>query len=598
LYKNDDNKLESKLIAALKKSSSPIQIGTSGIYNGESFVVIGRCKLTFENETISFFTIFYANNKIGILAVNTGVYSIGHFEALTQEQVNIVNGVVHAKQTNLNFNEIPCVCTNTQTTKEIEVEGNFYFSNTFTEIKYYSFTYQTKSKLIFFKGNEIATNVLLENAISFSELQLQNLRKIEETIIPCTICKNPIKIYDEDNAVVVNCKKCDSNFYYLSHQLKQNGKNQTKSTKIHFELGEVLAFYNHDYTITGICEKEDFTIYKSKWREYCLYHPTEGYLFLNEFDGHWIVVNKLFSNADTTEDFEIIEFDNKQYELYNKYSYKTIYIEGNFPYKLHYNKQLTCLEYIAPPVMVIKEKHGNNINWFAAKHVSQKELQKQSKKNLPYKVGIGAIEDKGQVQAKTIFLVALFCLLFTVVVQFVTNTNKTNKNIVNENYNFPDSVNTVLYSINNVELNNNSSNLNVEVTAAVSNAWFELNIEAINNATGERFYAEQGLEFYSGYDDGEYWKEGTNTEDVTISKIPKGIYTINLIALQEASNQKVRDFNVSITYDTPIFRNFFIVFVGILLIALLAYARSYYINVRRWENSPYYELKYPSTSNE
>ena len=98
-----------------------------------------------------------------------------------------------------------------------------------------------------------------------------------------------------------------------------------------------------------------------------------------------------------------------------------------------------------------------------------------------------------------------------------------------------------------------------------------------------------------------YESNATNcydVNDVTISKIPKGVYTINLTAMQEAGNNKVSSFNVSVVYDLPIFRNFMLVFIGILLFALIAFIRSYYINIRRWENSPYYEIKYPSTSNE
>jgi DNA-directed RNA polymerase subunit RPC12/RpoP len=598
LYKNEEQKLEAKLIKPISNTSSPIQMGTTGVFNNESFTVIGRCKMIFENETISFFTIIFSDNNVGILAVNTGVYTIGKFVAINDDQLNTIKGIIKPKTSSFIYNDVNCICTNVQSSIGIEAEGNFYFTNVFNDVKYISFSYESNSRLVFLKGNQNIQNALLETFVTCNELQLQNLRTVSHTIVSCTVCKNSIKVSDIDNLIVANCNKCASNLLFKNNQLKQYDKNNTKSLKIYFNIGEVLEFYNHTYTIIGICIKEDFTIYKSKWREYCLYNPTEGYLFLNEFDGHWIIVNKLFSNADTSEEFEIIEFEKKQYELYNKYSYKTIYIEGCIPYYPWHNKQQTSLEYIAPPTMVIKEKFGSNVNWFAAKHVNRKDLQKQCKNSLPYKIGVGAIEDKGQVQSKTIFLVALLCLLFTITVHLVTTSTKINQNIVNENYNFPDSVTTVLYNINNVALDKNSSNLVIEVAAPVSNSWFELNIEVINNNTGERFYAEQGLEFYSGYDDGEYWKEGSTSEEVTISKIPKGNYTINLTALQEASSNKVQSFNVNINYDTPIFKNLMLVFLSTLLIAIIAYFRSYYINLKRWENSPYYELKFPSTNNE
>ena len=153
---------------------------------------------------------------------------------------------------------------------------------------------------------------MLETYVSFDDLQLHNLCTANKTIVSCSVCQDKISIYDIENTVVANCSKCNSNLLFKNNQQKQQGKNETKGQKIYFELDDELEFYNTKYTIIGICIKQDFTIYKSKWREYCLYHPTKGYLFLNEFDGHWIVVNKLYSNADTTEEFEIIEFDKKK----------------------------------------------------------------------------------------------------------------------------------------------------------------------------------------------------------------------------------------------------------------------------------------------
>jgi hypothetical protein len=44
--------------------------------------------------------------------------------------------------------------------------------------------------------------------------------------------------------------------------------------------------------VIGYVKKEEDNIYHSKWREYTLYNPQQGYAFLSEYEGNWIFIRE------------------------------------------------------------------------------------------------------------------------------------------------------------------------------------------------------------------------------------------------------------------------------------------------------------------
>jgi hypothetical protein len=139
------------------------------------------------------------------------------------------------------------------------------------------------------------------------------------------------------------------------------------------------------------------------------------------------------------------------------------------------------------------------------------------------------------------------------------------------------------------ELKGGTSASEIFVFSPLSNNWLDVDIELINELTGERFEAIKSLEFYSGVDDGMSWTEGDQKESVVLSAVPDGRYYMlvypdwgtNLSGLPNPS------FTVEVRRDVAIWSNLFwtILLVSIYPIAIYFLEKNF--ESRRWMESDY-----------
>jgi hypothetical protein len=129
------------------------------------------------------------------------------------------------------------------------------------------------------------------------------------------------------------------------------------------------------------------------------------------------------------------------------------------------------------------------------------------------------------------------------------------------------------------------SNLEFYISATVSNSWFEAGITLVNVDNGTEYSVENGVEKYSGYDDGEYWSEGSEHEDVLLHKVPAGNYFLKIQPVR--SDLSIPTFFLRVTYDVPMWRNFWVFVLFALLPLLVLYARLHIMENMRWQDSPF-----------
>ncbi|HEX2533349.1 MAG TPA: hypothetical protein VHK69_06420, partial [Chitinophagaceae bacterium] len=107
------------------------------------------------------------------------------------------------------------------------------------------------------------------------------------------------------------------------------------------------------------------------------------------------------------------------------------------------------------------------------------------------------------------------------------------------------------------------------------------------------YSAEQGVEYYSGYDGGEYWSEGDRSEDVFLTGIPEGDYVLQLQGLRPFgtttfySGTTPAEMRVLVLYDMPMWSNLLVCLIPALLWLGGWYLRVQHNENRRWANSPF-----------
>ncbi|HEY5773432.1 MAG TPA: DUF4178 domain-containing protein, partial [Chitinophagaceae bacterium] len=428
--------------------------------------------------------------------------------------------------------------------------------------------------------------------LDFKDLQLQGLREYDNIgkTFTCTFCSLPIHVKTFPYSQSCACASCGAQ-YSLNEvaDFKKEKKAKTDDV-IYLPIGSSGEIDNIKYDVIGYVKKEEDNIYHSKWREYTLYNPQQGYAFLSEYEGNWIFIREnCNSPVLLNQNEKSFEIDNEPFQVFNSYNYKVLNAKGEFPYNIYDNQKAKAREFISPPEIWIQERDSKEgITWFFGKHISSGNIASTFKTDaMPVKKGIGAVQPVGYISKFKMFLAVLLGFLFLVLLHLMVSSDKQQRVLLNTFYDFKDTSNFISVVTEKYVLDKRRSNLRFRIEAPVENTWMELSATLVNTKTGKEYTVEKGVEYYFGYSDGESWSEGSKTKNAYLTRIPAGTYFIQLDAARESSVNRVNGFYLSITYDVSSERNLWWSFF---LIMLWIAGKYIYINMKekaRWSNSPY-----------
>jgi hypothetical protein len=127
-------------------------------------------------------------------------------------------------------------------------------------------------------------------------------------------------------------------------------------------------------------------------------------------------------------------------------------------------------------------------------------------------------------------------------------------------------------------------NIQIEFRANnLSNDWVYIAADLVEHSTGGVISDEANMEYYSGYDDGDSWSEGTRESSTTFGPQPAGTYVLRL----EAQHGSPGLMPIDVTIKQGVFRGKWLGWamlclgVPLLFIGLI----SYFHEKKRWENS-------------
>lgn len=576
----------------VSNSNDIIQPGATGTFQGEQFTVLGRIRAWFSEAIFNYWTIQFSNGNVALLAEGYGLYSILKsfsvqnipFSQLDRMEAGIAKELI---------NKESFVLQKRQHCLKWELEGESAIEYNFERFRIYDLaSFSDKHVTLFFFSNE--NYVAYETFyVSFGDLSLQHLRKPESSIkeIECKNCNKSIAIKTYPYAQSVACPNCYCGYNIDNTSSFTKKKLYKVSDAICIPLGAKGIIKNIAYEVIGYVQKEEMNQYQSQWREYTLYNNKEGFAFLSEFDGHWIYVREtcnapVLKNQMTSG----FEFNNESFQLFNRYNYKVVSATGEFPYNAFDNNNVKVNEFISPPEMWISENDDkDSITWFFGEHISPSTIEDsfQPCNPLPSQIGIGAVQPKSYVNTYKLVASAVVGILSLVFLHMFIGSQANEKMLLNTSYYFNDSTNNISAVTQKFYLDRFMGNLQFKLNGNVDNSWFSLNGTLVNADNGTEYSFEKGVEYYSGYSEGELWTEGSREEEAFLTNIPAGNYFLQIAALRENSMNTVKSINLEVLYDVPSHRN-----LGFSILLLLIWPAAWYYVIRnnetqRWSNSPF-----------
>ena len=591
IYRKPDNTVINKPQLTIPSKVEVIQPGTTGTWENKSFTVLGRFRAWFEEAVFNYWTIRFDNDELGWLAEGYGLYSVVMAATLKSEPSNSEIRQMKVGST-CDLDDTHFVVEKKQNCYKWDIEGELFIPQVQSSFRVFELTAESGKHITLFEFDKYDLLVYATFYVAPESLALQNLRREELTgkTFTCTDCKEPITVKTFPYAQSCACKSCGS-WYTMENGMDYKKSRKAKTSAIpSITIGTTGTIRGIDYEVIGFTKKEEINEYHSKWMEYTLYNPFEGYAFLSEYDGHWIYLREEGDSPPLLDEQskEIIQ-GKEEFELFNSYNYKVIDARGEFPYNIFNNEETKVKEYINPPQVWIRDKDNKEgIKWFLGHHIAPKELKKAlNLTHVPWRVGVGAVQPTGYINPWYLLRVGLAGILLLMLMHTLIGFTKKERLLFDNTVHFPDSANQVSFVTNKFKFEKRSSNVRIDVDAPVSNSWLELGVSMVNTETGKEYTAEKGVEYYSGYSEGEYWTEGSTSSSIYFTRIPAGTYLFQIQGTRDNLGYVVPEFKVEALYDVPIRKNLWIPVIFFAVLVGGRFAIFSYRENSRWSNSPF-----------
>lgn len=593
IHRNEKMELVRFPLAKIKYQNEAIQVGTKGQYSGKSFIVIGRMQVWNSETAYNYWTLHFQSGDIQLLGEGYGIFGlytplvVPDYLPTDNKNKQISKGNYKGENFYLKRSEFPRI---------LKTEGEFYFpvvnliQNETIQISEYSSNQGTDIEIW-----KVSKQDPIGFKIEFIESKALNLSKLRTNFhdfsTACPKCAevNKLEAFPYSQSFV--CKTCQT-------PSRINGKEETNEISLNLKplinqdikLSDSFNLYGIYYKVLGCCQKMQVGSDNAIWNEYTLFNHLEGFAFLTEFEGHWIYLREKGHTPvrTTTARNKPIIFEGKDFVLYNKYNYKVYGAKGEFPGNHFDDLEVSSYEYIKPPEMWSLDVDSTEGNiWYHGLYQSRKELSSQVDRSFKWATGTGTLEPISTLSPKQLVSSAVIGTIALILIFLVSILNLEDKEVYRHSFYPLDQTGNGHFESDVFTVNHHYSNVEVHINADLYNNWEYFGITLLNLETGEEYFNDLDLEYYSGYDDEGPWSEGSQVDDVYFVHIPKGKYQLKFHVMWGLNGASPKGASIVVKNDTVMPRN---LLFSILLFAfplILLVIRNHYKEVERWDNSQY-----------
>jgi hypothetical protein len=404
--------------------------------------------------------------------------------------------------------------------------------------------------------------------------------------IACPSCKHENLPKGRTLTRALTCVKCKS-YFRLFLKADEKFAKFKESHEPALSVGTKGKINGITYQVMGFTVKREK--YSYKWREYLLFNPFHGGAYLSEYDGHWNFITSHIGNpTQGSRDFTFYH-DNNPYRLYQKYSPRVLYAEGEFFIdEVYISEDSNVAEYISPPHSFISQFTDNRYEWLKGEYIDGKTVAEGFKipsEKMPKKTGFGYTQPIIRSFSESNLFTAIFAVvIFLVAIQGYFQTEATHEKVFSRTYYKKDLTQQKMFSTESFLLEGGTKSVQIEIQAPIDNDWFYADFSLIEESNGTEHEFSKEVEYYHGVDGGDSWSEGSTRGEAFLSRIPEGRYHINIYP-QFSFNSEY--FAIEVYRNEPIYSNFFVSLLLLALFPIFYFVRRYYKEKKRWSDSDY-----------
>jgi hypothetical protein len=407
----------------------------------------------------------------------------------------------------------------------------------------------------------------------------------------CPKCKSKINNYEGGLAPYLSCASCCT-LYKIENNVLTHCLHYKRKVNILIPIGTKGEYKGKKYQVVGALHvKESNAAYY--WTEYVLKAEDGTHDFISEYEGHWSFIKPI----DKFEREKKVTFKYKEREFTYFTYYKTVVIgaAGEFNWDLSIVDKPTVKEYISPPYGLIHEFSKEKNQWYETEYLKKAEIIKIF--NLPDNISLPSKSGPYSTQPFPLsidtYQAKRYGILFFLSMLAIVFLTK----FINGPHTVLDTTVPIKDVVHNADSNNYVSRpfkitsvvgttaVDVDLRAMVSNNWIDVSFTMVNEQSGQEYFFDEGVEYYSGYSGGEHWSEGSVEKSITLSDMPEGTYRITTKPLFKEESSIPDYYQIKVTQGATLWSNFFILtIIGALIPLIVAIWEANFIT-NKWSTS-------------
>lgn len=355
--------------------------------------------------------------------------------------------------------------------------------------------------------------------------------------IHCSSCGAALTVKDE-HAELVICDYCGSHLQVTAAEQKVLVKGPAAKQDFPLQLGDSFRYKSHRYEIIArmaFIEDDDLS---EMTRQYLLYNPRLGTCWLDEYGGHYSLSRATHVMPESDP------FERKRGQVLNTHDGRQWVTEEIGQYVLHYVDG--ALPWIA--------KSGDRVAYadFAEKSGTGEQYQVQRTENeIEFSFGqslnielvrratgrpelgkTGVLKDRVDAAVKrrfymTVIMAAIIAMVINLVL--LVYTFSTGKQVFRQRFT-ADQLNGEVLS-EPFRVSSDIIKIISDAQPRLNNEWMAMDVAVVGDQEDVLHVYDADISYYHGYEGGEKWSEGSQSQSTFIQVSQPGVYRLLLHAV-------------------------------------------------------------------
>ncbi|MBB5019946.1 ribosomal protein S27E [Chitinivorax tropicus] len=368
-------------MSAVIEDFSPIQINTTGIYQGKAFGVVGRIQLRYDAGFWNEWYVLFDDGSPGWLSDASGKYVMtlplaAPAKMPAFDQIKPGNTITLDKASFTACDVRTAQCTGGQGELPFRVGEGWQARVA---------DFRTKDRFVTLDFSDDSTPAAyLGNVVTLDSLQCQLLRTEDQITqragklsgkmmtLECPSCGSPLK-YRAGAAMQVTCPACHADVDCTGDKaivLQKHSELAQITPSI--ALGSIATIDGIRWNAIGFMRCRE-TRDPTEWTEYLFFHPLKGFMWLVETDDGWDKVEVLDTWPDQFS-ASAARLGQISYIKYVEYGSEVIYAAGAFNWRVSVGDKTWITDYRQNGQKLTQERSSNEISWSRSESVSAEQI--------------------------------------------------------------------------------------------------------------------------------------------------------------------------------------------------------------------------------